>query len=218
MRKRFPQKVGLNTQKVLGPKTLVKCHQTIYTSSRLPQGGSDMQLKKLAVTLLAVAVASVSFALPSPQDVNPVADDALQQYAAQMEELNKTFDKTILPPLKGLLGTAKEFAESEAENPTPAQEKQLENYQNQLLDALNQIVDPIIEQIDINEYNQQMKQMLSLMGQTMDQEFTREDLSDQMSLIALLSAINHFAESGALTEEELELAAIIFFPEEVMGQ
>ena len=95
-----------------------------------------MQLKKLAVTLLAVAVASVSFALPSPQDVNPVADDALQQYAAQMEELNKTFDKTILPPLKGLLGTAKEFAESEAENPTPAQEKQLENYQNQLLDAL----------------------------------------------------------------------------------
>ena len=177
-----------------------------------------MKLKKLLVTLLAVAVVSVSFALPSPQDVNPVADDVMQQYAAQVEELNKTFDETVLPPLKGLLTIAQEVLESGAEDPTPAQENQLNNYQDQLLTALDKITAPILAQIDINEYNQQMKQMLSQMGQTMDQNFTKEDLSNQMAAMVLLSALGHFAETNALTQEELELAAVIFFPEDMMAQ
>ena len=177
-----------------------------------------MQLKKWFVSLLAVVVASVSFALPATLEENSPAADAMQQYAAQMEELNRTFDQTVLPPLKGMITVVKEFGESGAEDLTPTQEKQLETYRDQLSAALEVIVNPIVEQVDVNEFNQQMKQMLASLGQPTDQEFTKQDLSDQLMPMMVITSLDHFAQTGKLSQEEVEIALLLFLPEEELVQ
>lgn len=177
-----------------------------------------MQLRKWFVSLLTVAVASVSFALPATLEENSPAADVMQQYAAQMEELNRTFDQTVLPPLKGLITVIKEFDESGAEDLTSAQEQQLETYRDQLSAALEVIVNPILEQIDINEFNQEMKQWLASLGQPTGQEFTTQDLSDQLMLMMVITSLDHFAQTGALGEEEIKIALLLFLPEEELAQ
>ncbi len=177
-----------------------------------------MTLKKMLVSLLVLMVTSVGFALPTPPDDNDPMAQALQQYAAQVEEMNQKFDQLVLPPLKGMLQIAKEFGNTTQDDLTPAQEQAWSQYQGALMQALTDIVAPLVEQADMQQVNDMLKQVFTAAGQPV-REVTKQEFADMLMGMTALGALGHFQETNKLTEEEFELAMLLFFPaEEEMQQ
>lgn len=171
-----------------------------------------MNIKKWFVTVVAVLVSTAAFALPTPPDDDDPMAQALAQYTAQIAEMNKTFDRTILPPLKTILNLAQEIGASE-QDPTPEQEQALAQAQTKLLGALQDFVLPAMAELDMNAVNEQLNQFLAQAGQPA-QELSREDFANLMVAMTTLTAINHFVQDKLLTQEEAELAMMLFFPQE----
>lgn len=172
-----------------------------------------MTLKKLLVSLLALMVTSVGFALPTPPDDNDPMAEALKQYAAQVDELNQKFDQMVLPPLKGMLQIAKEFGNTTQDELSPEQEQGWNQHQTALMQAFTDIVAPMVEQADMQQVNDMFKQMFSAAGQPV-REITKQELTDMLIGMTALGALGHFQEAKKLTEEEVELAKLLFFPSE----
>ena len=140
--------------------------------------------------------------------------EAMQQYTAQIKQMEATFDQAVLPPLKGLLKVASDFGNSGQENPSAEQEKDFETYQVKFVNALLDIVNQIVEKTDIDQFNAMLKEYSQMAGQPIPQEFSKEDLTDVMAAMVALTALGHFEQTHALTEEELELAVALIFPQE----
>lgn len=170
-------------------------------------------MKKMFVAFVALLVSTVSFALPTPPDDTDPMAQALKQYAAQVEELNQKFDQMVLPPLKGMLQIAKEFGNSTQENLTPEQEQVWNRHQAALTQAFTDIVTPMVEQADMQQVNEMLKQMLTASGQPV-REITKQEFTDMLIGMTAIGALGHFQEAKKLTEEEVELAMLLFFPSE----
>lgn len=168
-----------------------------------------MQLKKWFVSLLAVAVASVSFALPAPIENNDPAANLFEQYMPQIEEMNKMFDSKILPPLKEMLKLAQEVASSDQTELTAQQEKTWNTNQEQVLKALRDFVEPSVQEVDLAQFSKMLKQLGAMEQSAAD--LTQEDFVNMMMSMTALSAIMHFEMEGLLTPEEIELANVLFF-------
>lgn len=172
-----------------------------------------MTLKKMLVSLVALAVSSVAFAFPAPPDDTDPINPILSQYTSQIEEMNRTFDEKVLPPLKGLLQIAKAFGESTQTELTPEQEQAWNQHQTALSKALTDMVTPIVEQADMRQVNEMFKQIFQATGQPV-REITKQEFSDMLAGMMAISALGHFQETHKLTEEEMELAMLLFFPGE----
>ncbi len=158
-------------------------------------------MKKMFVAFVALLVSTVAFSLPTPPDDNDPMAEALKQYAAQVDELNQKFDQMVLPPLKGMLQIAKEFGNSTQDELSPEQEQDWNQHQTALMQAFTDIVAPMVEQ------------MFSAAGQPA-REITKQELTDMLIGMTALGALGHFQEAKKLTEEEVELAKLLFFPSE----
>ena len=172
-----------------------------------------MKLKKILATAIAILFGSVAFAFPAPPDDTDPMASILEQYSSQLEEMNKNFDEKILPPLKGLLKVAQAFGESNQEELTPEQEKVWNENQTQLTKALTDMVTPVVEQADMKQVNELFKQILTTTGQPV-REITKQEFTDMLIGMTALNALAHFQQAKKLTEEELELATLLFFPQE----
>ena len=164
-----------------------------------------MNLKKLLAVLLAVLMNCSAFAyMAVPPDDDPM-QQFLQQYEQEMEKLNKQFDQKVLPPLKDIL----KIAQAQQNDLTLEQEKALDALANQLEEALTSLVEPAVDQMDIDQLN-------ALVKQSNDQlePITKESLSEMMKAIYLLQALAHFAQTNQISEEELEIASVLFFPQD----
>ncbi len=107
-----------------------------------------MTLKKWLISMVTVALASAAFAFPAPPDDTDPLAQAMEQYTAQIEQMNKTFDQKVLPPLKGLLKIAEEFGNSTQTELTPEQEQAWNQHQAAITKALTDLVTPVVEQAD----------------------------------------------------------------------
>ena len=169
-------------------------------------------MKKMFVAFVALLVSTVAFSLPTPPDDNDPMAEALKQYAAQVDELNKKLEQTILPPLKEVLQVAKDSRSQDFL--TPEQEQSLDKSQSQLMEALTSIVTPIVAEVNMDELNAQLKQFSAITGQAA-QEISKEDFTNLMLGMTLLQAINHFAQNNLITQEDVEILGALFFsPEE----
>lgn len=187
-----------------------------------------MQLKKYVVSLLAVALSTAAFALPAPANEDQTAE-FMQQYTAQMEDLNKAFEQTLLPPLKRMLPVIKEIQANGGENITEKQEKDIANYADQMDAALDKIVNPLMAELSDDECNQIMKEQVVAMlqmqfmqkqitasdyeqavNQVEQQTFTKQDYSDYLKSSAMGMALGHFIQANLLTEEEQVLINYLF--------
>ena len=167
-----------------------------------------MTFKKLFFSVCLLALTSVAFAFPAPTDTIPL----LEPYTNQIEQLNKTLDQQVLPPLKGLLTIAKEFGNSTQDDLTPEQEQLWNKHQAQLTTAFMDMVSPVVEQVDMKQVNELFKQIATSTGQPA-KEITKQEFTDMLIGMIALTALAHFQETKQLTQEELELATILFFPQ-----
>ncbi len=175
-----------------------------------------MNLKKHVTAVLAVFISLGAFAYPAPQDDDPVTP-LLQQYTAQVQELQKAFDKQLLPPLKSIAGVALEVQAANPVVPSFAQTQAIETASNQLSEALTALVNPILKEVDVNAFNEQYKQTAQAYGLP-TQEFTLQDITDMFKGMYLISALGYFEQTKKLNEQELTVLAEIFFPQEEEAQ
>ena len=167
-----------------------------------------MNLKKYAVSILAVLMSVCAFAYPSPQEEEPVTS-LLQQYATQVQELQKNFDTQLLPTLKSLAGIALQVQKQQI----PYQEDMVQVLYNQLDSTLNDLMAPALQGLDVNAFNKQYKQMAQEYGM-LEQEFTKQDIADMFKGMYLISALGYFEQTQKLSTEELTVLMEIFFSQE----
>ncbi len=65
----------------------------------------------------------------------------------------------------------------------------------------------------MKQVNEMFKQILTAAGQPV-REITKQEFTDMLIGMTALSALAHFQEAKKLTEEEMELAMLLFFPQE----
>ncbi|MBR2082715.1 MAG: hypothetical protein IJ876_06915 [Elusimicrobiaceae bacterium] len=171
-----------------------------------------MNIKKLTVSVLSVLLSVCAFAYPAMQDDDPVSP-MLQQYAAQIQELQKGFDKKLLPTFKSLSKLALDAQAAGQTDLTPTQAEQLEQYSNSLDTALSELVAPALQDVDVAQFNEQYKQMAQTYGLPV-QEFTLQDISDMIKGMYLISALGYFEQTQKLNADELTVLGEIFFPQE----
>ncbi len=172
-----------------------------------------MMLKKMLVTGCALILSSAAFAFPAPpDDTNPMAP-VLEPYTEQLENMKKTFDEQVLPPLKGLLKIANDFGNSTQPDLTPAQEAEWNQYQTKLSQAFLGLVSPVVAQVDMKQVNEEFKKICTTYNLPF-QEMTKENFTDVLVGVTAMSALAHFQETNKLSDEELELAMMLFFPQD----
>ena len=171
-----------------------------------------MNTKKIFLSVLAIFTSVCAFAYPALQDDDPV-NPILQQYTAQIEELQKKFDQKLLPTVKSIAGFALEVQKSGQTDLTPAQEAQLEKYGQQLDKNLNELVAPELANFDLAAFNEQYAQMAKTYGLP-PRTFTLPEVTDMFKGMCLVAAMNHFEQTKKLTDDELIVLMEIFFSEE----
>ena len=132
-----------------------------------------MQLKKYVVSLLAVALSTAAFALPSPLPLPDQADTnkAVEEYLAQLAQVQ---DQVVLPALKGI---AQEVGNKNLDDLTEAQQEKVleyaEQFYNKLDEGLNEELKAKTDfECDLlvkNYYIQQLKQTLEAKQITADE-------------------------------------------------
>ena len=106
-----------------------------------------MQLKKYVVSLLAVALSTAAFALPSPLPLPDQADTnkAVEEYLAQLAQVQEqanAFNQVVLPALKGI---AQEVGNKNLDDLTEAQQEKVLEYVGQLENKLDEEVEAAIK-------------------------------------------------------------------------
>ena len=171
-----------------------------------------MNVKKYILALIATALSTSIFAYPAVQDEEP-ATQLLQQYAAQMQELQKSLEKEVLPPLKQIAQLGLQIQQSAQTELTPQQEQLFNQYTNQLDLSLTQLVAPALKDVDIVQFNEQYAQMAKTYNLPAHQ-FTLPEISEMMKGLYLVSALGLFEQTQKLTADELTVLVEIFFPQE----
>lgn len=171
-----------------------------------------MNFKKHITTVLAVLTSVYAFAYPAPQDEDPMTP-LLQQYAAQIQELQKGFDQKLLPAVKPIASLAVQVQASGQTELTPEQNALLEKYSIQLDKALTDLVTPALKDLDVAQFNEQYAQMAKTYGLPA-QTFTRQDIAELFKGMYLVSGLGYFEQTQKLTTDELTVLMEIFFPQE----
>ena len=140
-----------------------------------------------------------------PPDDDPT-QQFLQQYQQEMDKLTKQFDAKLLAPIQGLVNVVKTVQT----DLTPEQEAQIDQFSDQLDKALNAMVAPALEQVDMAQLNAYAKQL-----DPNAQEIDKEGLSNMLKTIYLIQALGHFSQNKKMSEEDIAIATTIFFPEEM---
>lgn len=164
-----------------------------------------MQLKKMLVSLLAVAVSSVAFAFPTPQAMNQAADENLIPLLEQIRRVNEeneaVMESSVLPPLQGLVQIAKDMGNTDQEDLTPQQEQQVTTYTDQLTVALNRLAVSSLELVSSQ-----------LFAMEKIPEEAKQEVIDMLMGIHLQLALIHFEEKKLMAQEDIVIAREIFFP------
>ena len=171
-----------------------------------------MNLKKYVLAVLAAALSMGAFAYPAPQEEEPVTD-LLQRYTAQMQQLQKTFEKELLPPVKATAQLALKVQASNQTELTPEQENLFDQYTKQLDGVLSKLVAHALKEVDMAQLNEQYKQMAKTYNFPF-QQLTLQDVANLMKGMYLMSAISYFEQSKKLSQDEVVVLAELFFPQE----
>ncbi len=170
-----------------------------------------MNLKKSLLSVLAVLLSAGAFAYPAPQEQDPVTP-LLQQYAAQVEELQKTFDQKLLPSFKTIASLALQVQAAGQTDLTPDQTALFEKYMLALDKALTDVAAPALKDLDINQFNEQYAQVAKTYGAPAH-PFTLQEVTDLFKGMYLVFALGHFEQTQKLTTDELTVLMEIFFPQ-----
>ena len=171
-----------------------------------------MNVKKYLLVVATLVCTVAAFAYPAMQEDDPV-NPLVQHYAAQAEELQKTFEKNLLPVLKD---TAQLALQIQRENPaelSSQQEAQFTHYGNKIDAVLTQMVAPVVKEINLEQFNQEYEKM-SQDYNLPKQHFTEESLTDLFKGAYLISAIAYFEQTQKLSEDELTVLMELLFPQE----
>ena len=171
-----------------------------------------MNYKKYLTSVLAVCISVCAFAYPAPQEDDPVTP-ILQQYTAQIQELQKEFDKKLLPSFKSISALALQVQTSGQTEVSPAQEALLEKHMLQLDKGLSELVAPALTNLDLAQFNEQYAQMAKTYGLPA-QTFTLQDVADLFKGMYLVAALGYFEQTNKLTPDELTVLMEIFLPAE----
>ena len=163
-----------------------------------------MNLKKLLAVLLATLISCSAFAYMAPMPDDDPTQQFLQQYQQEMDKLTKQFDTKLLPPIQGLVKVVKTVQT----DLTPEQEAQIDQFAGQLDEALNAMVAPTLEQVDLEKLNTLAKQL-----DPNAQKIDKEGLSNILKTLYLIQALGHFSQNKKMSEEDVSIAMTIFFPE-----
>ena len=153
-----------------------------------------MNLKKYVTATVAVCISVCAFALPAPQDQDPVTP-LLQQYAAQMQELQKSFDQKLFPVLKNLAVFALQVQAAGQSDLDPDQ------------------TDLLLKDLNIDQFNEQYAQMAKTYGAPAHQ-FTLQEVTDLFKGMYLVSALGYFEQKQKLNTDELTVLMEIFFAQD----
>ncbi len=175
-----------------------------------------MKVKKYFLTLMATILSVGAFAYPAVPDEDPTAQ-LLQQYTAQMQELQKSLEKEILPPLKQIAQLGMQVQQSAQTELTPQQEQLFNTYITQLDANLTKLVAPALKDLDVGQFNEQYAQMAQTYGLPAHQ-FTLPEITENMKGMYLVSALGIFEQTQKLTADELTVLVEIFFPQEEEGK
>ncbi len=171
-----------------------------------------MNLKKYMFAVLAVLMGVGAFAYPAPQDDDPVTT-LLQQYQAQVQEMQKGFEKQLLSPVKAMAALALEIQNSGQTDLTPEQAALFEKHTTALDKGLNELVAPAMKDFDLAKFNEQYAQMAKTYGLPA-QQLTLQEVTDMFKGMYLISALGYFEQAKKLTNDEMEVLVEIFFPQE----
>ena len=175
-----------------------------------------MNVKKYFLALVATVLSVGVFAYPAVPDEEPT-NQLLQQYAAQMQELQKSLEKEVLPLLKQIAQLGLQVQNSTQTELTPQQEQLFNTYTTQLDATLTQLVAPTLKDLDVAQFNEQYAQMSKTYGLPAHQ-FTLPEISEMMKGMYLVSALGLFEQTQKLTADELTVLVEIFFPQEEEGK
>lgn len=175
-----------------------------------------MNVKKYFLALIAAVLSTSVFAYPPVEEENP-STQLLQQYAAQMQELQQSLEKEVLPPLKQIAQLGLQVQQSTQTELTPQQEQLFNTYATQLDENLTKLVAPALKGIDIDQFNEQYAQMAKTYGMPAHQ-FTLPEVSEMMKGMYLVSALGLFEQNQKLTADELTVLVELFFPQEEEGK
>ena len=194
-----------------------------------------MQLKKYVVSLLAVALSTAAFALPSPLPLPDQADTnkAVEEYLAQLAQVQEqanAFNQVVLPALKGI---AQEVGNKNLDDLTEAQQEKVleyaEQFYNKLDEGLNEELKAKTDfECDLlvkNYYIQQLKQTLEAKQITADEykameadlqktTFSKEDYKEIQELLLATSLLAGYVATDALSEVELSCVVKVFYPDQ----
>ena len=187
----------------------------------------------LAVLFAVLLAASFTFAIPAPDDEDPL-EQALAPYAAQFEQMSTILDNQLLPPVKAVAQLAKQVQEAQQEDLTPEQSQVLDQHLATIDTVLGQLVSSLLkdvkmadllQQYEINATNNNLrvKQLIEQYGQEavakagyqlLPEKITEEELLAGLKLKQLESGILYFAMMQKLDQQEIELVSAIFFSQE----
>ncbi len=171
-----------------------------------------MNVKKAILSVLAVLLSAGAFAYPAPQDEAPVTS-LLQQYAAQIQELQQGFNQKLLPAIKNIATLALQAQTAGQTDLTPEQSALLEKYTLELDKSLTGLAAPAVKDLDINQFNEQYAQMANTYGLPA-QKFTQQEVTDLFKGMYLVSALGYFEQTQKLSTEELTVLMELFFSQE----
>ncbi len=171
-----------------------------------------MNVKKYVLAFIATVLSTSIFAYPAVQEEDPAAQ-LLQQYAAQMQELQKSFEKELLPPLKQIAQLGLQVQQSGQQELTAEQEQLFNTYTTRLDAGLTKLVTPTLKDFNLAQFNEQYAQMAKTHGLPA-QQFTLENVTEMMKGMYLVSALGLFEQTQKLTTDELTVLIDLFFPQE----
>lgn len=169
-----------------------------------------MNLKKGLFTVVTLVLSLGAFAYPSTPDDDPTAQ-LLEQYTAQVQEMQKAFDTQILPTLKSTAQLALQIQQAGQTEITEQQEQLFNKYAVQLDSALTKMVAPALKEVDLAQFNEQYKQTAQTYGLP-EQEFTLPEVTEMLKGMYLVSSLAYFEQTKKLAQDELTVLMEIFFP------
>ncbi len=175
-----------------------------------------MNVKKYLLAFTAIMLSMAAFAQTAPQpsqDQQAQMAQLLEQYQAEQAKLNKQFEEVLLAPVRTLVDSVLIIQQSGQEEITPVQEKELDALSNKLEAALNQLVAPVVKDLDIAQLNTQYQDYMKQMGVENPVQLTKETVTEMLKGMYLIGALTYFEQTQKLNQQELEVAMALFLPQ-----
>ena len=188
-----------------------------------------MMLKKMLISLLAVTVGSVAFALPTMSSL-PDNDDQVDALMEQINSYAKQLETAVLPAIKGI---SKEVGNNTLSNLAQEQQKKVTGYQAQITNTVDSILaketenlsdadcDQVIKDLFLAQYKQafmngditstEYEEVKVLLEK---ETFVKADYIELLRQQLIVSALAGFKARKMISEQEIESTVMVLFPEE----